>query len=782
MEQLTRKSSLPAVFCIGLVFGLWINGAIPFLMIPTLGQALGTTVGWAQAFINEGWFSIYSHSFGYPEPAARSFGLVGVLTTALFMRLGIHGADAYSIMVALWLTVAFVSAYRIGRLFGAQKFIAVLGAVFWLSMPIVWAHAGYSMLSIGIALMPFYFLAALNLFLGNPASPKPSILHVGAYAAAALIAVFMDGYTFMMFAAGASLLWAFVALFYPELRKRSVTFSAPVHALSLALAYVLYTSYIGKSEYESHPIDFFRGWGLDLAFIGIPAQGQHWFADLLGLSQLRTAKVYFGDSSVWKTTFALPLIVSGAFGWLYLRRRAKIASGLVLLALFGFYMALGPSLKINSTKPELLQQTRPGLLSSSMPPELAVASTGNAWISEKLPGFKSMRASYRWSALGIFALWALLLLLVGRTDPKHKVALSGAFIFLIALNLPNLPGKLTNDTAYRKMFLDIDSELIAGLKKVLRPNEIVAFLPYRNDLIMNYIAPTVGIRTYNIGGDKNRVEAMKSWPATMKSIHHGQIDSDQIHNVLVAGDADVVVIPYFESLQAAHTWPCGGEAKYVSDEIKNAARFDCPSEIKSAYSPVVDTLKQISHLVVTDSDLFATVRVHGEFATEPGRIALKSKFLSQVRYPVAVQNPDHVRWVLSSGWHKAEANSIWSMDAATLNLPVPTSCQETMCAAVLKFSVFGASPDRPIAVELAAKNSESKWTSTVRAVGSDLYEVSVPLQVGAKAQEISIAVPGATSPLALSGSPDGRILGINLQDIKLEQGPLTMKKTELNQH
>ena len=60
------------------LFVCLINGSIPFLLLPTLGQSIGSTIGWAQAFINESLFSIHSYNFGYPEPAARSFGLLGV--------------------------------------------------------------------------------------------------------------------------------------------------------------------------------------------------------------------------------------------------------------------------------------------------------------------------------------------------------------------------------------------------------------------------------------------------------------------------------------------------------------------------------------------------------------------------------------------------------------------------------------------------------------------------------------------------------------------------------
>ena len=151
-----------------------------------------------------------------------------------------------------------------------------------------------------------------------------------------------------------------------------------------------------------------------------------------------------------------------------------------------------------------------------MPPEMAIAPTGSAWISENLPGFRSMRATYRWSALGIFGLWMLLVLLIGKNHPKCNIVAGGVLIGLIGLNLPNLSRHWANQVAFRKMFFDIDAELVASLEKSLHRDEMALFLPYGNDFLVTYMAPALGIRTYNIGGDKNLNEARKHWPITMK--------------------------------------------------------------------------------------------------------------------------------------------------------------------------------------------------------------------------------------------------------------------------
>jgi len=408
LEGTDRKSSLintsvdVVLFAAALAFVLTIQGAIPFLTAPTLGQAIWTA-GFGQSFVNKSLFNIYAHNFGAPSPAAIVFGLAGAWPTGLFIKLGLQPIDAYTLMTGLWLTVAFSSAFAIGRHFLISRKSAILGALTWGTMPVIWANSGYSMLSLGFALLPFYLLTSIKLFhiSGRTSPQKRSPLTRTAILAltACLISSFMDGYSFVMFAIASSILGGVSFIQNPALRKFHLSFSIPVHLISFASAYFLYTHYVGKTEFEVDPLDAIRSGGVDLTFLIIPTKGTSWIMDALGASTSRSDRVFFGDTAVWTTTFSLPILLAAAWAIARIRKQLSQSIPFLLCLIFALYMSLGPSLKINSKKP--IGQENLG----SMPASFAICATGSGFLSQHVPGFKNMRCCYRWTALTIFCAW-----------------------------------------------------------------------------------------------------------------------------------------------------------------------------------------------------------------------------------------------------------------------------------------------------------------------------------------------------------------------------------------
>lgn len=494
--------------------------------------------------------------------------------------------------------------------------MALLGGVTWMTMPIIWKHADYSMLSMGMALLSFYFLAAFQLLLIEAGKTRITPAAIIIYFAAAIISIFMDGYTFVMFATGASILLLYSLVTRPEIRKTLIKIAIPVHTLSFATAYVLFSSYIGKSNYDPYTMDFFRGWGLDLSTLVIPTKSVLWLPDLLGLSIKRTDELYFGDESVWATTFALPILLLGLIAWWRVKSKTFIATGILFVAIIGFYMALGPSLKINSTKPESLQLSHPRHDSAMMPEEFAIMPTGNAWISETLPGFNVMRASYRWSTLCIFALWFLIMLQISKNNNKNNKLWILGLSIVILCNLPDFQKRWQEGKDNQSMFKEIDRDLVTLLREHIRPAEKVAFVPWGNDFIANYIAPAAGFRTFNIGGDKNLNDAQLSWPKEMIDLG-GRIDVNRAEfaiKMLIDRKTDVLIIPYFNMQWSPFIWPCIEQTKanLVSEQREvflSFPEFVCPDKRKAEFKSVVHKLNKLPYLDIWDSELFATIRL-----------------------------------------------------------------------------------------------------------------------------------------------------------------------------
>ena len=573
---------------------LLVNGALPFVSIPTLGQAIWST-GFSQSFANQSFFSVHAHNFGAPQPAAMAFGLAGGWVVSLFLRLGMHAADAYCIMIALWLALALYGAYKFARFMGVSPQPSVLAALAWSTTAVIWNHSDYSMLAIGIALLPTYYLAALNLFELKGISRTElrsfrSVIAVALYVAICLISVFMDGYSFMMFAVGASimgLIWMITG------RINALLFG--VHCFCLFIAYVVFAIYIGKQQFDPDSLDFFRGWGADISFFFTPTLGVYWIADVIGWSKPRSANEYFGDSSVWITTFCLPLM-AGALSASLIAKSGHIKI-FVAIALFGLYMSLGPSFKFYSTKPPL--ET-----SVTMKPSHALGPTGTAFFSDNLPGFKSMRASYRWIALASFGAWAIILLAASGYQRKGVIfGAHGILLTVVILNLPNIPNKVELAKSFRSQFMHIDKDWLTSMRSLTKPGEKVAFLPWSNDFLVNYLAARLGIVAYNIGGDKNLKEARKQWPIALAASPMGRIEDDFVGGVielLINGDADAIIFPYVDMLWAAHKWPH-------------------PFKYKDEVTLKVSELREVGYFEIYESDFYSLIRLKTEYLSQLDR-------------------------------------------------------------------------------------------------------------------------------------------------------------------
>ena len=362
-----------------------------------------------------------------------------------------------------------------------------------------------------------------------------------------------------------------------------------------------------------------------------------------------------------------------------------------------------------------------------------------------------MRASYRWSALGIFALWALIVLCISGAGRKEaRIWLAGGIV-LALLNLPHPEGTWRSGIQARMTFQRIDTELVAELGKNIHPGEKVVFLPWRNDFLATYVAPKAGFRTFNIGGDKNLAAARPFWPSELRNLHnnHPRMIMSSL-NMLINDAADVIVFPYL-NMRTAYSWP--------SDNLTSE---------RSKIQPMIAPLRELPYLYVTEANLFAVVRLRPELAGPANRTALLRKVFGGIRYPIAVgKNFAEAPFVLQEGWHDPEPKRAWSKSEAKLLLPVPKDCDTAACGLKLFFWVFGVSPSRPVDVVFSSGEPGWAWSEKITATSGGIMGLSIPLAGAKDVRSINISIPDATSPQLLKVSRDKRTLGIALQRIEL---------------
>lgn len=610
----SSRHSLTNALCAFALFALIvaIYAAIPFYSIPVIGQAMWVSA-FARAFEHSGWLALFAHNFGYPNPAPMAFGLPGALVQAVLLRItSLRPTDAYSCMIILYLALANWGAIRFAQQIGLRYRMALVAAAIWLTAPVVWAHAGYSMLSIGIALMPLYVSQALRVSAIKDTRVGPLAIELIAFAAIATLSLFIDGYTFVMFAIATFIVLAVEALAHARARLKTVLLaSTPVCAVGFVIAYALYVSYIGHVTLQTEPLDFFRGWGADVTMLLMPTKGEFWLWDHIGIARDRNDVFYYGDTSVWMTTFSLLIGVFGCVGfWLVRTNRTRAATFLVI-AIVGTYLSLGPSLKVHSLRPKA--DIAAGQFSPLMPATAAVMPTGTAFLSAHVPGFRNMRASYRWIVLGLLGFWALYALLLAELDRRNLAWVAIVLAaFTVIGNLPKhgvtTPASLAHPEIGRlklraphhwwKSLQDIDANLVPSFRHNVREGSVVAFVPAGNDFLAGYLAAEANVKTFNTGGDKNVEIARAGWPDDVKTLlgSDAQNALAPIKQVLDAHDADTVVIPFIDLLWDAHEWPPADE--------QVAAR-------RARWSATLAQLENDPRLTVSSTLYFAFVSLRG---------------------------------------------------------------------------------------------------------------------------------------------------------------------------
>lgn len=537
-------SRLTIFVCI--ITTLIIHGSLPFLTTPTFQQVL-TQQGFAKSFANSQFPFIFANNFGYPTPMPISFGLPAMLLSSLFSRLGYSSPDSYTLSTTIFLIIGFLGAQKWAKLF-FNKNIASVSALLWTSQPIIWYHQEYSSLAIGFVLIPTYCFIVYNFINKRLDNSEKVINSITLLTLTTVISLFMDGYTFVMFFTFSFLCWLFLSLYRDFYLKRIILVSDSFKKFlallfSFTIPVILYSIYFPEVSSISFEMDYYRTGGLDLSFLILPTVGTNFIGDIVGFSISRSLVEQFGDQSVYLSTYSFPLIIFFILAlFVFIKNKNPVVLFFIVLSIVSIYLSLGPSLKINSTKPY-------PQISQLMTEEYALFPTGNEIIYQYLPGFKTMRVTFRWLAMFTFSSWTIVMIFLSSLKFKSKNIFQFIILILLIVSyLPYLPERLNKQVINRNQLIELEEIFVPKVANQVTSDEVIIFIPMTNDFAANFISSYGNFRTYNVGSDKSLDFASQNWPDRIINIDKQFKDSTNfdIDSVLESlKKNEIIIVPFF---------------------------------------------------------------------------------------------------------------------------------------------------------------------------------------------------------------------------------------------
>lgn len=762
---MSRRTQLDRIAIgLGLLLAIVIYNAVPGWTVPTLGQPLWVST-FAQSIANQHLLAFTSDNSGAPLPSPMAFGLPGAYVMAVLLCLGMPTSTAYAFMCSVWLAVAYIGAIRLAKRLGVTHTRGALLSTVWLCLPMVWANASYSMLSIGFALLPAYLVPIFDVLQADFARRSSWLASGVRLTVVAVVAAFMDGYSFVLYIF-ASFAWLAANLLFtwPEQRKRALCAFA-LQGCALLVAALLYRHYMGTSSYWAPPLSAFRGWGADVSFLLRPTEGMSLLGDLLHVGEYRDESLWFGDQSVWQSAFILPLLIAGAVAWRATRSHPGLRWAALVMLVIGIYMGLGPSLKAWSLRTDAaaIVDGDPHF----MPESAARMPTGSAWISSHVPVLNNMRASYRWLALAMLGLW-ILLVMAQRHGRASRAAFAATWAVLL-ISLPPPLARITEGRLYHSMWHRVEHDVLKPFRENVAPGSLVAGIPHNNDFLLGYLAAKTKARTYNTGGDKNIALAIPNWPQAMRDVPIGELPVDMVvtaERLFMSGDATVLMIPLYQEPAASHAWPC------VPLTITEMSDEDAAPSLRCRSTNSADIAARLAAVAATPG--FRVVRTPSfdlvfpdEDLRDP-RIRDEWSFTRRTDAPSYPFEPGSLSGQMASqifidGWSPIESGHVWSSAHAALRLPLPPVCQTRSCTITLTFHTFAAGILHPKKVAVWIEGAP-----VVQKVRNDEFRtIEVTATAPRRLATVQIDVTGATSPSAQGTSSDNRILGIALYQVEV---------------
>ncbi|MEX2588150.1 MAG: hypothetical protein WD602_09200 [Actinomycetota bacterium] len=528
-------------------------------------------------------FALRCEALGFPfgYPVLTGGPLVGV--GALLMLIpGVGSGGAYIASSAIWLSIALGAGYFLVRRLGAGPVVALGTATVYLISPTVLGLHGFGGTFFGFALLPAYVLVDLAMGDALKSNGRGRALTVLAILLAVrVLALFMDGYSFVASALLGGLVWLDWALRGDDLRRSRRWGGPSMYLLGNLGAVALYMLH-AQANYSRAPLALFRSMGLDVTTLWLPTRSL-WFAKELGLAVNHSG--LWGDGTNANHNYAGITCVVLAAAYLLLKPSDRRAVVLAAAGVLTLVLSLGPAFKVGEQRPPI--SGIPTHASYMMPEGEAVELPWGGLFTE-LPGLYSMRATYRWFGVTRMALIILAGLAVAEMIRRPGLARWTAVVLAAVAVVELAPDVAARASVYRENRREINvvsEQVEPQLRAVTKPGQRVFFLNYdgsHNDWMVNYLAPAAGLVAYNAGGDKNAALSRARWPEEVRALAEADVAADDLYRSFYSGHVDAVVVPFFHLRHAAYSWPPSIEqqldARMSFDEILSDERFEVESQ------------------------------------------------------------------------------------------------------------------------------------------------------------------------------------------------------------
>lgn len=519
-------------------------------------------------------------SIGNGQPIVLAAAVLGRAT-------GMPAGWAYSVVVLGMALVAVVLGSALLRRFGASPVIALVGITLFLISPTVLGFRGLGSTQFGVLLLPASI--EIQLRLARECTVRSwwrPVVGVVAWIAACFLIARLDGYGFLMSQAATGVLLAGGLLLGG--RRLAAVRGLAGFAVANGVALLAYRAQ-GGGDWAESSIDLFRAMGADVVTLLRPTVTTWWTA-VVPSAAGDWSELWGDGSNSAHNYLSVATVVLAVVGTVVAVRRDRRSLVWLVVLAAALVLALGPSLKVGEVRGPLV----PPITYESylMPESRGLLTLPTQWVYENVPGFSSMRATYRWVVLARLALVVLAAAGVTHLLRQHgwrRVAGVVLAVLAVVDTLPALPRVLVSSRGQAQEVGQFDAEVVAPLDDATRDGARVVFYPNAvggNDYLAGYLATGAHLQTYNAGGDKTLAEARESWPDEVTGVLRAPDDEDPLPAVatlLESGAADCVVVPFFDLRWSIGKWPDDGDlgdpgtafaSRASADERLDVRRYD----------------------------------------------------------------------------------------------------------------------------------------------------------------------------------------------------------------